>query len=334
MKCQICFNNYNHSEHKPYVLIPCTHTLCIRCLDDLSGDPKQCPLCTLTIKDYNPNWAILDMIPETNFGHLKYSLEKSLNESENIKKKLNELNKQNFKDTIVNLKEVKQEISNHANYLIEMIQNSQNKLIGDVKNIESTLEIDLSNQVKYDQQLDFKIKETRKRLAKNELNESQINSLSAYFSKLNTDLTTRITEKLELKNEFKFQPNSSFQIQKESLGKVNNLHAVNNHDVIVHKRAFKCLEEKRFDSALELLDRSLEANNDKCSLCFNYKGLALHGLSEFVEAVNCFNKSIEIDGNNSEVFTNKANTLKELRDFSGAIRYYSIGLNKSTSKPN
>lgn len=341
MKCQICFNNFDHSDHKPYVLIPCTHTLCIRCLDDLVDEPRQCPICSFQVKDRNPNWALLDLIPENNIDQLKYSLQKSLNETDELRKKLNEINRKQFKDIVFNLKEVRENINENSEELINLINEYKSKLFIETKNIETNFEIDRLNQIKFDHILDLKIKETRRRLAKNELNEMQINALRTYFSKTNSELNSRLGDTQEIKNQFEFIPNKNFFLQNDSMGRLKNVYSEYNHEKLVHNKAVKLIEEKKYELALDLVNRSIEMNSSSsnynitdssaCALCYNYKGLALHGLSDFIEAINCFNRSIELDENNSEVFNNKANALRELKDFNGAIRYYSLGINKSST---
>ena len=53
MKCQICFEKFDHSKNKPYVLIPCTHTVCSKCV--LSLKETKCPTCSRVFRDKNPN---------------------------------------------------------------------------------------------------------------------------------------------------------------------------------------------------------------------------------------------------------------------------------------
>jgi hypothetical protein len=43
IKCEKCKQTYDHSKHKPYVLTPCGHSLCIDCINRL--DTSMCPLC-------------------------------------------------------------------------------------------------------------------------------------------------------------------------------------------------------------------------------------------------------------------------------------------------
>ena len=62
MSCDICFNNYDHSIHKPYML-SCPHTFCLSCINKLSN--KKCPNCSISISVKNPNIALLEFIKES-----------------------------------------------------------------------------------------------------------------------------------------------------------------------------------------------------------------------------------------------------------------------------
>lgn len=326
MKCQICFENYNHSLNKPYVLIPCTHTICIRCLDDLMDEPKLCPVCTLTIKDRNPNWALLDLIPESNTDRLKHSLLKKLSETEDSKKKINNLNKQKFKEGLTSLKTVKKELTAHTNKLVEILLLNHDKLLNQVKQIETDLESQRFQTFKLDLNIDNKIKDTRKKLARNQLKETQINVLQNYYTKVNDDLIMKLNNKTETNPFYEFISNSTFIFTKELIGKISNRQGlINDHHIIYHNNGIQLIEDKQYELALECLNKGLTID-PLCSICYNSKGLALHALKNFNEAVNCFSKSIEINPDNIDVFSNKGNALKELKDYSGAIRCFSKGL--------
>ena len=54
------------------------------------------------------------------------------------------------------------------------------------------------------------------------------------------------------------------------------------------------LEECKFDDALGFFEQALLLNQDDPDL-WNYKGIALRSLGRYEEAMDCFNKSLEID---------------------------------------
>ena len=60
MNCEICETRFDHDEHKPYCIIPCTHSYCITCLNRLIR--KKCPKCDTLIQSKNPNWSLIGLI--------------------------------------------------------------------------------------------------------------------------------------------------------------------------------------------------------------------------------------------------------------------------------
>lgn len=54
------------------------------------------------------------------------------------------------------------------------------------------------------------------------------------------------------------------------------------------------LEEERFDEALAFFEQALLLNQDDPDL-WNYKGVTLRSIGRHQEAMDCFNKSLEID---------------------------------------
>ncbi len=59
--CGLCLESYNTSNHKPYSLVPCGHTLCIQCHDSLGK--TVCPYCRTDFTDIIPNWEIMKHLP-------------------------------------------------------------------------------------------------------------------------------------------------------------------------------------------------------------------------------------------------------------------------------
>lgn len=54
------------------------------------------------------------------------------------------------------------------------------------------------------------------------------------------------------------------------------------------------LEEGKFDDALGFFEQALLLNQDNPDL-WNYKGIALRSLGRYEDAMDCFNKSLQID---------------------------------------
>ena len=56
----------------------------------------------------------------------------------------------------------------------------------------------------------------------------------------------------------------------------------------------KRLEDGEYENALNLFEQALSLNQNNPDL-WNLKGIALRSLGRYNEAINCFNKSLEID---------------------------------------
>ena len=60
------------------------------------------------------------------------------------------------------------------------------------------------------------------------------------------------------------------------------------------KKGESLLENGKFDDALGFFEQALLLNQDDPDL-WNSKGIALRSLGRYEEAIECFNKSLEID---------------------------------------
>jgi len=56
----------------------------------------------------------------------------------------------------------------------------------------------------------------------------------------------------------------------------------------------KQLEDRQYDDALNLFQKAILLNRNDPDL-WNLKGIALRSLGRYNEAIECFNKSLEID---------------------------------------
>jgi hypothetical protein len=56
--CDICFNAYDNADHKPYTLVPCTHSICSTCIQSMNGN--DCHICRRRIEQKVFNRLFLD----------------------------------------------------------------------------------------------------------------------------------------------------------------------------------------------------------------------------------------------------------------------------------
>ena len=119
MECKICFENYDHSIHKPNVLIPCSHTLCIDCLSKLKN--QTCPLCKRQFTAHNTNWNLLDLVPESDYDRARKSLEESFSQAVDLNKRLKENYTTQTKDTECKFKKIKNQIQTQTSEIIKSV---------------------------------------------------------------------------------------------------------------------------------------------------------------------------------------------------------------------
>ena len=60
------------------------------------------------------------------------------------------------------------------------------------------------------------------------------------------------------------------------------------------KQGQSLMDDGKFDDALGFFEQALLLNQDDPDL-WNHKGIALRSLGRYVESIECFNKSLEIE---------------------------------------
>lgn len=76
-ECELCLEPYSSYDRKPTSLVPCGHSLCIRCFDNLNK--TTCPFCRTSFIAKIPNWEIMKRLPKPNIPILFYQVEIKLN---------------------------------------------------------------------------------------------------------------------------------------------------------------------------------------------------------------------------------------------------------------
>lgn len=61
--CEICLNSYDAITRKPYSLVPCGHSFCILCMNQMQN--FNCPVCRAQFSNKIPNWEILKLLKVT-----------------------------------------------------------------------------------------------------------------------------------------------------------------------------------------------------------------------------------------------------------------------------
>lgn len=90
--------------------------------------------------------------------------------------------------------------------------------------------------------------------------------------------------------------------------------------VLVHKGMDR-VKREQFEEALEFFDRVLEMNPENAD-AWNNKGVALYWMGRPEEALQCYDQSLKADPGNLEALRNRAFVLRAMERFEEAIETY------------
>lgn len=186
MECQICLEKYDLDGRTPHTLYPCSHTLCLLCINNLAT--KICPACRSHIKDNKPNFALIELIQNLNQSNRK-QLDVLIKDLENLQTQLN----QSFTSKL-------NEINDKSSRLRLTIQNRANQLIGEIDLIENEHSQNLKKLTTYDEyQINSKIRKAKR---EEQLDESELINLKQFFESNCAELNYKIKQinRVEFKN--------------------------------------------------------------------------------------------------------------------------------------
>jgi hypothetical protein len=87
-ECELCLEMYNLYDKKPFSLVPCGHSICIKCFESLNK--TACPYCRAAFTAKIPNWEIIKRLPKPTVPIIFYNIEIKL---ESLKKTSTEYDK-------------------------------------------------------------------------------------------------------------------------------------------------------------------------------------------------------------------------------------------------
>ncbi len=76
-ECELCLEAYNLYDKKPFSLVPCGHSICIKCFESLAK--TACPYCRAAFTAKIPNWEIIKRLPKPTVPIVYYHIEIKLN---------------------------------------------------------------------------------------------------------------------------------------------------------------------------------------------------------------------------------------------------------------
>ena len=216
MRCQICEEKFDYSKNCPFVLIPCTHTLCVQCL--LKLESKHCPFCSAEIVDRNPNWSLIEMVSESSYDKLKPKVDFLVAETLHLKLTLNENHEKKLKEYQTQFQTIRNQIIIQTNQMVSLIHKRQKELLGQVRELENSVNKKL-NSLFVDDRVHDEACEAQQMLLNNEPNLLQLEKLKAEYHLKNMDLNLKLIDsEKSCQYLFEFVPNFNFEISVQSIG--------------------------------------------------------------------------------------------------------------------
>ena len=169
MSCKKCLNKYNKINKQPFILIPCGHTFCYHCINDL----QKCYSCLSDINHKILNQDLFDLLNQDLYNLL--SQREAANQKLNVlelKNKLVKLNV-NLKSDMIQekLKKTEKEIIRKTNEKVDIIYNDQNDLILSIRKEGTNLTYQLHEIKTKKKQNEIKLNNIKKNLDNSESNE-------------------------------------------------------------------------------------------------------------------------------------------------------------------
>ena len=216
MSCEICFNSYDHSIHKPYML-SCPHTFCLSCIDKLSN--KKCPNCSISISAKNPNIALLEFIQESIYDKMKAHSQKTLNEISELKKSIPEKLDLKLDESVIKINEIKAHINTESEKFISLVKASQANLINELTELEKKIRKRL-NLSKEDSELAKSLMLSKHSVENNTLNEDQLTKLAKDSSTIKTKLIELAIQIDAFKENLKFSNYTKVSLTDGLIGEI------------------------------------------------------------------------------------------------------------------
>lgn len=133
-ECELCLDVFNLYDRKPVCLVPCGHSLCMKCFDSLRKN--VCPFCRVPYENKIINWEISKRLPKPTIPILYYQTQIKLG---NLKDLLSEFTKINHEANL-NIKNNIQLIKESEDLKSKSVSETNNNgIIDKIKDFEKTL---------------------------------------------------------------------------------------------------------------------------------------------------------------------------------------------------
>ena len=137
MNCEICQEQFDLAEKKPFVLMPCIHSYCSECINKFKE--SKCPNCRQSFYSAKPNWTLLKLLPESRVDKLKQNIQNYSNQIECLKEQFRLSLEQKFSENRIKINKINSQIFAKTNELINEIFSVQIQLINQTGEISNRM---------------------------------------------------------------------------------------------------------------------------------------------------------------------------------------------------
>ncbi len=224
--CEICQIMYDRTKHEPLVFSPCAHTHCKECITTL--DLKSCRTCKSEIKAKNTNWALLEVLPLSEYEKQKQQIESQADEAETARK--NSINNRSlqFNKHSDKIKDFREAIDRRAAELHNLIFSNQHALYHELTGIEEKLNMNRTEIETEEANLEFNYNEFKSKLNNSkQLSQTEMDSLYEEFIQKQAVLSAAAEGK-DSWDDFDYIPNSQVPLDVNLIGVIVNTKQSNN----------------------------------------------------------------------------------------------------------
>lgn len=219
MNCEICFEFYNKDARRLMTILPCTHTFCSRCLNEIKKVKYKCPKCKKNITNEIPCYALLNILDNIAINNdanleLKQNIYDQLNGIKEIQEQLRSGCEYKLENVSNEISLIKTEINKRASKLISLIKINREKLLYEADCIQSNLSDLLLESLLVIQ--DIKLEAHNINLMKR----NQLKGLKDELIRYKSELTYKINQLNEIAFNYEFEPNRDINYNKSLIGDI------------------------------------------------------------------------------------------------------------------
>lgn len=204
-ECSICNNGYNNADLKPFMIIPCGHTYCKKCIDRKQLDKTGCPQCKGPINSKIENHFALDSIAEIHFKNMQLDANDKLVKVKSLLKKFEKIPTNNRSASVKEyFANIKNQVNMHYEETVQCVKKKYSITINSLDSLEkealeliSSVEKDLSKLTTTD------VPKWDEQLKNSNIEQNQIEDL---VKNLDESINNLNDHNLLIKNKIKFEP--------------------------------------------------------------------------------------------------------------------------------